>query len=73
MATNLWRAAANDRSLVPRNRKNAYRPFRVAKVSSLSSTRNQAAFHGPTSTDCFIIMIITIIIIIIIITTTTRN
>jgi hypothetical protein len=31
-------------------RRNTYHPFRVTKVSSLSSTRNQAAIPGPT---CF--------------------
>jgi hypothetical protein len=46
MATNLWGAEASDRGLVPRNRLNAYCPFKVSGVSSLSSTGNQAAFPG---------------------------
>lgn len=33
---------------MPGNRQTAYHPFRVSGVSSLSSTRDQTTFHGPT-------------------------
>ena len=41
-------AAASDRGLIPKNSWSAYCPFRVSEASSLSSTMDQATFHGPT-------------------------
>jgi hypothetical protein len=35
-------------AMCPGARQNAFRQFRVTMVSSLCSTKNQAAFHGPT-------------------------
>jgi hypothetical protein len=42
------RLQPSTRSLVPRSGANTFRSFKVSGVSSLSSTRNQTAFHGPT-------------------------
>jgi len=53
VALNLWRAVASYQE------PSVWDPFRVSWVSNLSSTRNQAAFHGLTEVfsylcDCFL-------------------
>jgi hypothetical protein len=44
------RTVANDRGLIPGNRKSNYPPFRVSGAFSLSSTRGHATFHGSVHT-----------------------